>query len=485
MLQGITSLIDQQNTILDRLRSITAWVMDIEQQSMLPSMAEQVKAQMGCELERQTMGTIVDSLMAQIRTLTREVNLSTQESSSLLRSISRRLSTDLGTSEHDFTTLKTRSTALMQQMAERVRSMSGSCNTLDTQTNQANRIMFDMMQNIQFDDITSQRMEHVITTMERIEQRLAPAKLKSTDKRWAAIASRICNEQLTDLCSEMINAVQALQHNLEQIKAVAAERKSGIITAHDNAMTFQEEIADLSYQLSSLLRLSVFDDNFSTELLRNFSKTENALFQAKRAFEMLVLTASRLENLLATMECKNAPRVAALVAIMTEMTSRIQSQGIIQTRQLLDATSQLQEVGLDYSEHSTPRIMRVITLLRRVPLRAQQMEADHGDVLSTFSDIISETQAIIVQIELLVAGMDFQDPFKKGIEHVLSRIEQLMPEMINCDPGTFITGDLITLAAEFDDLASLYTMARERKMHSNVLGSDANNEGDGDNFELF
>ncbi|MBF0099003.1 MAG: hypothetical protein HQM04_04135 [Magnetococcales bacterium] len=485
MLQGITSLIDQQNTILDLLRAITAWIMDIEQQSMLPSMAEQVKMQMGCELERQTLGTIVDSLVVQMRTLIREVKLSTQESASLLRSISRRLSTDLGTSEHDFMTLKTRSTALMQQMADRVRSMSGSCNTLDTQTNQANRIMFDMMQNIQFDDITSQRLEHVITTMERIEQRLAPVKLKSTDKRWAAIASRICSEQLTDLSGEMLNAVQSLQRNLELMKTVAAERKSGIITAHDNAMTFQEEIADLSYQLGSLLRLSVFDDNFSTELLRNFSKTENALFQAKRAFEMLVLTASRLENLLATMECKNAPRVAALVTIMTQLTNRIQSQGIIQTRQLLDATTQLQEVGLDYSEHSTPRIMRVITLLRRVPLRAQQMEADHGDVLSTFSDIISETQAIIVQIDLLVAGMDFQDPFKKGIEHVLSRIELLMPEIIGCDPSVFIIGDLITLAAEFDDLASLYTMARERKMHGNVLGSDAGNDSDGDNFELF
>ncbi|WP_130471834.1 hypothetical protein [Candidatus Magnetaquicoccus inordinatus] len=485
MLLGMNSLVDQQASILERLRTMTAWALDIEQESMLPSMSEQVKMQIGCELERQTLGTIVDSLMAQIRTLIREVSLSTQESATLLRNISRRLTTDLASSEHGFMTLKGRTTTLLQQMTDRVRSMSGSCTNLDTQTNQANRIMFEMMQNIQFDDITSQRMEHVITTMEQVEQRLSVAKLKSADKRWAAIAARICSEQLADLSSEMLNAVQALQQNLEQIKAVANERKNSIIIAHDNAMTFQDEIADLSYQLSSLLRLGVFDDNFSTDLLRNFSKTENALFQAKRAFEMLVLTATRLENLLTSMECKNSPRVAALVSIMSQLTSRIQSEGVIQTRQLLDATNQLQEVGLDYSEHSTPRIMRVITLLRRVPLRAQQMEADHGDVLTTFNDIISETQSIIVQIGLLMAGMDFQEPFKKGVEHVLARIDMLLPELINCDPATIITGDLFTLATEFDDLAGLYTMARERKMHNNVLGGESNNENDGDNFELF
>ncbi|MBF0183411.1 MAG: hypothetical protein HQM06_03335 [Magnetococcales bacterium] len=485
MLQGITSLVDQQSSILERLRTVTAWALDIEQESMLPSMSEQVKMQSGCELERQTLGTIVDSLMAQMRTLIREVVLSSQESAALLRNITRRLTSDLGNSEHDFLTLKARSTTLMQQMTDRVRAMSNSCNALETQTNQANRIMFEMMQNIQFDDITSQRMEHVITTMERIEQRISVVKLKSIDKRWSAIAARICSEQLTDLSAELLNAVQALQLNLDHIKAVALERKNSIIAAHDNAMTFQDEIADLSYQLSSLLRLGVFDDNFSTDLLRNFSKTENALFQAKRALEMLVLTAARLENLLSSMECKNSPRVAALVTIMGQLSKRIQADGVIQTRQLLDATNQLQEVGLDYSEHSTPRIMRVITLLRRVPLRAQQMDADHGDVLTTFNDIISETQSIIVQIELLLAGMDFQDPFKKGIDHVLSRIDLLLPEIIQIDPASVVTGDLITMANEFDDLASLYTMARERKMHSNVLGGENAEEGDGDNFELF
>ncbi|MBF0459764.1 MAG: hypothetical protein HQL87_00060 [Magnetococcales bacterium] len=484
VLQGIAELVEQQSTIQEQLHQITSWALDLEQDALLPAMADQIKMQVGAELERQTLGTIVDSLVAQIRTLIREIILSTQESATLLGSTSRRLSADLETSEHYFFTLKARSTALMKQMTDQIQTMSHSCEGLEGQASQVNRIIFDMMQAIQFDDITAQRLEHVLATMGRIEQRLSAAKLKVADKRWAAIAARIAMEQLEDLCKDLVEAVLSLHQHLGRIEEIAGERKKGMIATRDDAMIFSGNSADLSYLLGALLRLSIFDDNFSIELLRNFSKTENTFFQTKRAFEMLILTAHRLDKLLATLESKNNQRVATLTTTISRLMARIQSEGVVQNHRLLDVTTQLQDIGLSYSEKSTPRIMRAITLLRRVPLRAQQMDADHGDVLTIFNEIISETQSIIVQIRLLVAGMDFHDPIKKGTDHVIHRVQELLPEMVGGEVLSSVEGDLSSLTEEFSDLASLYTMARERKAHGAVLGGEVVEE-DGDGFEMF
>ncbi|MEO5339172.1 MAG: hypothetical protein H7837_01450 [Magnetococcus sp. MYC-9] len=485
VLQGIGELVSQQAGIQEQLQQLTAWAMDLEQEALLPTMAEQVRAQIGCELERQTLGTIVDSLLSQIRTLVREIILATQESTTLLGGTSRRLSADLESSKHHFSMLKTRSTALMKQMADRVQTMSHCCSTLDGQSAQVNRVLFEMMQEIQLDDITAQRLEHVHATLDRVVQRVTAAKLKNPDKRWVAIASRIAMEQVEGLSADLVQAVLSLQRQLAELEAVAMERKKSMVTAREEAILFKEDIADLSFQLGALLRLSLFDDNFSMELLRNFSKTENTLFQTKRAFDMLVLTAHRLEQLLSTLECKNNRRVESLSETIRQLLTRIQTEGGEQSRRLLDITGQLQDVGMGYSEKSTPRIMRVITLLRRVPLRAQQMEADHGDVSTIFTDIIGETQAIIVQIRLLVANMDFHDPIKKGTDHVLQRLGELLPEIVGEAVLRSLEGDLSSLANEFADLSSLYTMERERKAHGAVLGEAGAAEEDGDGFELF
>ncbi|MEO5363535.1 MAG: hypothetical protein H7838_07920, partial [Magnetococcus sp. DMHC-8] len=233
VLQGIEGLVAQQTAIQTALQQMTAWALELEQESLLPTMAEQIKMQIGCELERQTLGTIVDTLMSQIRTLIREVILSTQESDRLLQSASRRLAADWETSEHYFATLKSRSSALMQQMTDRVVAMSTGCEGLEGQATQVNSLLFGMMQDVQIDDITAQRLEHLITTVGRIEQRLTAAKLKNADKRWVAIATRIAMEQLDDLCKDLVAAVLSLHQHMTRIEGVAVERKEAMMAARD------------------------------------------------------------------------------------------------------------------------------------------------------------------------------------------------------------------------------------------------------------
>jgi hypothetical protein len=148
-------------------------------------------------------------------------------------------------------------------------------------------------------------------------------------------------------------------------------------------------------------------------------------------------------------------------------------------------TDRLQEISLWYSDHSTPRIMRVITLLRRIPMRVQQMDTDHGEVLKIFTEIVSETQAILVQIKLLLVEMDFHENVQKGAEYIAQHVEEFLLEVSNEEVNRSLEGDLSSLATQFADLANLYTMARERKAHGAVLNENGGAEDDLDGFELF
>lgn len=487
--QDIARLVEQQAAIGERLHQTTAWALDLEQSAFLPSLADQIKGQVSCELERQTLGSIIDSLMRQVKTLIREIILSTQESTNLLNGLSRRLSSDLTTSKHNFSTLKSRSTALMKQMTGMVKTMDLCCESMEGHANQVNSTIFEMVQAMQYDDITTQRIEHSVKTLERVEERLTQPELEDTDKRWVAIAGSIAMEHMEEASTNLVTAVNSLHDHLTHISSLAVERKDAVITARDNGMVFQQNILDLSYHLGALLRLNIFDDAFSTELLRNFSKMENAIFQTKRAFEMLALTAERLEKLLATLDCKGSRRLDTLTDTIRQLMTKIQEEGEGQNQVLMETTKQLQDVSLNYSEHSTPKIMRVTTLLRRVPLRAQQMEADHSDVLRIFNETLGETQAIIIQIKLLASDLDFHTLIKKNMDRVVHNLSELLPRLVGSEVVETVQSmkeNLSNLADEFEDLSSLYTMASERQAHGAVLGEEASGgEGDVDDFELF
>ena len=486
--QDILLLISEEATIKEHLHNITDWALELEQEAFLPAIVDQIKSSSGNKLELQTLGSMIDSLMRQVRTLIREIILSTQEATNLLSSLSRRLSADLGTSKHGFSTLKSRSTTLMEQMTETVKIMDLCCESMEHHSTKVNSVVFEMVQAIQYDDISAQRLDHSIKTLEHIEQRLAKTELADEDKRWAAIATSIVTKHLEDISTDLVTAVEALHQHLTQIKTVAIERKNAVISARDSGMTFQQNILDLVYHLSALLRMSIFDNDFSSELLRHFSKTENAVFQTKRSFDTLHLTSQRLEKLLTTLDCKNSHRMETLSKTIGQLTGRIQKEGSDKSQQLLKITNQLQDVSLGYSEKSTPKIMRTTTLLRRVPLLAQQMESDHNDVLRVVNETIGETQSIIIQTKLLTAEMNFHTRIQKGIEHITQHLEELLPEMVDIDVINDLRGNLPNLAEEFTDLSNLYTMASERLTHGAVLGDSSTEEifgDDDDGCELF
>ena len=489
--QDVAQLIKEESTIKEQLQQITTWALDLEQDAFLPAIADQIKGQGSHDVERQTLGSIVDSLVRQLSTMIHDLILSTQESTNVLNNLSRRLSTDLEASKHNFNTLKNHVNTLLEEMTEQVKTMDLCCANMESHSNQVNSIVFSMVQEIQYDDISAQRWDHTLQNLQRVEQRLDTENPDETDKRWSAIATSIAVKHLEDISTDLVTAVQSLHQHVDTIETVAKDRKNSVIDTREIGIVFQQNTLDLFYHLSALLRISIFDNDFSTELLRNFSKTENAIFQSKRAFETLHLTSQRLEKLLSTLDCKNNHRMETLADAIRKLIERIQTEGSRKSRRLIEITNQLQDVSLNYSEQSTPKIMRATTLLRRVPLRAQQIESDHGDVLSIVNETVGETQSVIVQTKLLSADMDFHKRIQKGTEHITEHLRELLPDLVGEElVNSMNGGSLAHLADEFEDLSNLYTMASERVTHGEALGDDesASQEeifGDDDGCELF
>lgn len=485
--QDVGKLIEEENTLKGQLQQITSWAMNLEQDIFLPSIVDQLKGQVGQELERKTLGSIIDSLVGQMRALVQEIMISTQDAANTINNLSRRVSTDLEASKHNFSTLKARSVALMEQMVSRVKAMDTCCAGMEDHAAQANGVIFEMAQDIQYDDISAQRFDHTVQNLKMVEQRLAQGSWEERDKRWVTVATSIVAKHLEDISSDLSSSVQSLRSHLERLETIARERALSVTEARDTSLLLQQEIQDLFYHLNALLRLSVFENDFSSDLLRNFSKTENSIFQAKRAFDTLHLTTQRLDKLLPTLDFKSSHRLEILTKTIGQLVDRIQHEGARRGRHLVEITNQLQDINLSYSESTTPKIMRATTLLRRVPLRAQQVESDHNDVLKIITDTIGATQAIVVQAKLLSADMTFHRRIQKGTEHITAHIETLLEEMVGPEALDSLQANLLSVANEFEDLSNLYTMASERISHGEILGEEPTEEeifGD-DDIELF
>ena len=505
--ESIEQLIEEESTITQQLGEVTTWAMSVEQDVFLPTMTDQLQRHKSKELEQNTLGSIIDSLMHQVRTLIHEIITSTLEASNLLNSLNRRLSSDMETSKLNFKTLKAHSNILIKQLAKSIKIMDFSCREMEDQTNTVNNIVFEMIQDMQYDDITAQRIDHMLQTLtrvnsrfsvlknlERIDNRFKGTQSKTSDKRWITAATNIVIEHLEETSTDVVTKANSLQNHLIHVSDLAKERKINLVTARDCSMSFRQDVLDLSYHLGTLLHLGIFDDGLSTEVLRRFSHVENTIFQAKRSFELLALTSTRLNRMVSNLDADGSPRLESLKHTISTTVERIQEEGS-KNRQILDKlTNHLQHLSMDYSEKATPKIMRMISLLRRAPLRAHQMESDNNDVLEMLNETLGDTQAIYIQIMLLGSGITFHDHIKKHSNQVVQNLQTILSEKIGDEIVLSLKGNSLDLTDEFKDLASMYTMASERRAHDTALGDTAGDENededededeDDDGFELF
>ncbi len=486
LFQVVENVLINKNSVTEHMEAITDWALLMEQDAFLPLLVNQVKNTDSDTLELQTHGAMIDSLMRQIRLLIEEIISASQESSGRIDNLSRRITADLETCRHGRLALKENVNTTLRNMAKSVKRITKSCQEMEANVEPVNMLLFEMVGSMQYDDITSQRTEHVVEILRQAAKKIAATVDQKKATRWAAIAMRITTDQMEEIDTDLSNAVKSLRENLNGISKHSETQRKNITKTRRAGMSFRKDSADISYHLSTLLRLPIFDDSLSSEVLRALSQAENAVFQTKRALEMLGMTADRLEKLTANLDSRGNERAKLLNERIHDIAQRIHSESKGQNKEVDRAVNQLQKINQEHAEKVTPRLMQANSLLRRFPLAAGRMDTGNNTVLELMNESLREIQATAIQIVLLITELTFHQKVHDVFKPASKVIHQIIDEIAG-DIKSDLKGDLSTLIAEFEDLNDLYTMDSERRVQDTALGldGDAYEEDDDDGIELF
>ncbi|MEO5327332.1 MAG: hypothetical protein H7829_03725 [Magnetococcus sp. THC-1_WYH] len=490
--QSIKSLVKDKESFSSSMEQIADWGMRLEQDAHLPLMVDQVRGQGKEELERQTLAAIIDSLMRQMRPLVHEVSSCTQEASDIMNHLTRRIVADLDTSNHSLTVLKGHTASTLKRMSAGVQNLLKNCTLVESQSDSVNEIIFEMVQAMQYDDISSQRISHVITALQKAMEKLqslGTAEDPQTNLRWFILVIRICGEQLRGINTDLVAAVNDMHHHLTRISDVAEGQKNAVSLAQSLSMELRKDCAEISYHLHILLRLGVFDEDLSSDVLKTLSKAENAVFQAKRALDMLSMTCERLEHLVMGLDTSRNGRLENLARSVSAIAMIVKQEGKERHAQLMQAVDKLQAITMFFSEKTTPKVMRTHSLLRRLPMLLQQIEATNNDIRAMMNENLSGSRTVGIQIMLLSAEMDFHNTIEREFNRIMEQLTMTTEKVATGTLATELGGNLHEMAREFEDLASMYTMDSERRAHGDALGGDADlfgeSTGSDDEIELF
>lgn len=481
--EAMEGLVARKDELLTLLKELMRWAHGLEQEAFLPAMAEQIRIRGGEGLEVQTIASILDNLMTQARPLMQEILSASQEMMEIINHLARRIRVDLDASRHALTALRRNADAALKRMGTGLKELDQVCQHMETRADLVNDEVFAMVQSIQYDDITSQRLEHCLAAMDKIL-----ARLEQGDEgfRWSYLAGRIIVEQLEETGADLVTAIQSIHHHLTQVADQAVTQVREIGGARELAMGFRQEMGEIAFHVTTMLNLGIFGDTLSGELIRTLSRAENALFQAKRALSVLTMTAGRLEKLAASVKSQGHERLEILTSSILDLSHRLVREAPQRQEGLTQALNLLQDIGTAFSERASPRLLRTGSLLRRLPLATQQLESNTHDLMEEMVRTLGETQATNVQIMLLAAEMTFHGVMKKTLDRAGSRVETFLAALAVANPE-LLNGDWRLQSREFADLAEMYTMDSERRIHQAVLGEGEleDNGSGGGGFELF
>ena len=210
--KSIKNLVADNNSFTEEMEKITNWAMALEQDSFLPSMVDQIRGEDSEALEQQTLGAIIDSLMRQTRPLIQEMITSSQEAAQVMCQLSRHINVDLDISKHSLSALRSNTTTTLRKMSGKISKMDKLCLRWEDQAQEVSQVIFEMVHAMQYDDITAQRIAHVIEALEQAGEKVESGKKKEkeTTARWFALVLKISNNQLQEIGTDLVGAVHTM-----------------------------------------------------------------------------------------------------------------------------------------------------------------------------------------------------------------------------------------------------------------------------------
>ncbi|MBF0212596.1 MAG: hypothetical protein HQM00_03410, partial [Magnetococcales bacterium] len=455
-LKLMESLMDQTLAFVKTTDGLILWSLTLEQDAFLPLMGDQILNQGSDALERQTQCAIIDSLMRQIRPLIHDLISSLRDASTLMQQLARRMAADMDLSSHRLKVLKPRSREVIGRMGQSIIAVDQACQKIEGHAESNNGVLFDMMQTMQYDDISAQRLAHVSEALSQAKARLASANGDPESLRWFAMVTRISIDQLEETTSDLSTAVQAMHQHLTRISDLAEAQKKTIFAARNVSMELQQDVAEAAYHLAAMLKLPILDDSLLSEVLKTLSQTENTLFMAHKSMETLDKTAHRLSSLTRDVNTRGYGKLETLTEAIQELARRIHEEGHQKGDELLQAAEAVQTINGDFSEQGAPKIMNAGVMLRRVPLTIRRLEMSNADLATIFSESLAETQATYNQIMLLTSDITFHTAIRGASSQIVKELRSIMQEQAGELLET-LEVECAAMADSFKGLRAIYT----------------------------
>ncbi|MBF0611990.1 MAG: hypothetical protein HQL55_12790 [Magnetococcales bacterium] len=483
---ALDSMAGKNTALLNRLAKAVEWGYSLEQDAILPPISDQIKVKSGDALELQSLASILDNLLHQIRPLIAELISGCQQTHALISHLNRRMVADLESSRQGLQRLKKQTQHVLTTMTHQVGEISIVCRDMEKRSQTVNAMLGELVQAMQYDDITAQRVSHAVITLGQVEEKMLLLSQQENLRPWVVLAMRIVVDQLEESSADLVTALQTIQHELTRISDHAVDQAKGVQQLRGVGLDFRQAVAELTHHLNSALRLGIFDEGLPGEFLRVVSQAENGIFQAKRAMSAIALSAGRMENLAGSLRNRGNERMQILTGTILELSHRVQQEKDTVQLELTSAAESLHQISNIFMEQVMPILMRNNAMLRRMPLSVQQVDNHNTDNLAALADNLAEAQSTVIQIMLLAAEMTFHVRFKKQVQKVVEGLQEMIHEYSG---GKDLEGDLASLAAEFQDLAALYTMDSERRILQQALNLDSDATpappAEDDGFELF
>ncbi|MEO5367806.1 MAG: hypothetical protein H7831_15885, partial [Magnetococcus sp. WYHC-3] len=441
-------------------------------------------------MEIQTVGVIVDNLVAQFQPLIQEVLDAAQRARDVLEHQSRRLGSDLDISRHGMKGLKRSTNQATRRVTQSLGTILQLCTELESRAGQCDFHACAMAQAVQFDDITGQRLAHVRTLLDLVAQRLpqetdaAEAEERCRHGDWIDAALHLARAQMDDIASELDQAVSALHGSLIDVSDLIEQQTGNITALRQQSAQIRQQSAEIIYNLNAMGRMEVFDGDTVSEVLRTFSLAENALFQARRSLDILGTTATRLQTLLESIHPPAGSRLEVLVGCIHDLARRVHADGPHIESILNGATGMLGDLSSGFSEETTARLMRAYALLRRLPVSMQQMDDNNTDLGNLMNSMLGETRGTATQVQLLTSEINFHNHYRAELAGIFLLLEPVIRRHGEATaPPSPPSPELLP---EFTDVEALYTMESERRIHRACFGLAPEEPATDDNaVELF
>lgn len=487
--QAVETLISKKETLGEQLNRVIKWTLALEQKAFLPPIADHVKQRSDDPLEAQTLAAIIDNLMQQARPLIHETIAASQTASDVISHLGRRMASDLETTRHGLEGHKTSNADALKRMTNGIKGIHRRMEEMGDRAKRANKVVFDMVSAMQYDDITSQRLEHVVSGINDAQKKIPGAKGKKAGKkesRWFVAALHLAAHQVEDTQSDLQGAMEDVRRRLGDLATDAAGQVKESGDVRHIGRRFRNDSAELAYNLGAIMGLPLLSDSLTSEVMRSLSAAENGIHQAKRAITMLLMTTERLGALVESLKNHNKnQQLDILTNSVQEYAKLVNEQAPAKLEELNAIFALLDQINLSYADKVTPRLMRTNSWLRRIPLSAHQMDANMDDMQRVMNTILGDAKATNIQVDLLISELNFH----QEIDGMLADAGAWLRETVTPFGGQeeeLSDEEMTEVAAEFDDLAALYTMASERRAHDQALGGGGGDDDeDEDDIELF